>query len=71
MSYQVEQVQAWSASDFRRLLGIKPDRFEAMLTALAEREAVKKKRGRPPDLNLEQQLLLALPFWRESRTLSH
>jgi hypothetical protein len=39
-----------------------------MLAVLATREAAKKKKGRPPDLLLEQQLLLALQFWREYRT---
>ena len=71
MSYQIEQVRALSAPGFRRLLGVKPDTFEAMLVVLAEREAAKRKRGRPPDLNLEQQLLLTLQFWREYRTLYH
>ena len=42
-----------------------------MLAVLAMREAAKKKKGRPPDLILEQQLLLALPFWREYRTHYH
>jgi hypothetical protein len=42
-----------------------------MLAVLAIREAAKKKKGRPPDLTLEQQLLLALQFWREYRTHYH
>ena len=60
-----------TAADFRRLLGVKPETFEAMLVALVTREAAKKKRGRPPDLSLEQQLLLTLQFWREYRTQYH
>lgn len=71
MSYQIEQVRALSAPDFRRLLGVKPETFEAMLAVLVGREAAKRKRGRPPDLSLEEQLLLALQFWREYRTLYH
>ena len=71
MSYQIEQVRALSAADFRRLLGVKPETFEAMLAALVAREAAKKKRGRPPDLSLEEQLLLTLQFWREYRTQYH
>lgn len=71
MSYQIEQVRALAAADFRRLLGVKPETFEAMLAALAAREAAKKKRGRPPDLRLEEQLLLTLQFWREYRTQYH
>ena len=71
MSYQIEQVRALNAADFRRLLGVKPETFEAMLTALLSREAAKKKQGRPPDLSLEEQLLLTLQFWREYRTQYH
>jgi hypothetical protein len=71
VSYQIEQVHALSAPDFRRLLGVKRETFEAMLAALTRREAAKKKKGRPPDLTLEQQLLLALQFWREYRTHYH
>ena len=71
MSYQIEQVRALCAPDFRRLLGVKPATFEAMLAVLVSREAAKKKRGRPPDLGLEQQLLLTLQFWREYRTYYH
>ena len=71
MSYQIEQVRALADADFRRLLGVKPATFDAMLAALKEREAAKKKRGRPPDLSLEQQLLLTLQFWREYRTQYH
>ncbi len=71
MSYQIAQVRALAAADFRRLLGVKPETFEAMLAALVAREAAKKKRGRPPDLSLEGQLLLTLQFWREYRTQYH
>jgi hypothetical protein len=71
VSYQIGQVHALSAPDFRRLLGVKRETFEAMLAVLTRREAAKKKKGRPPDLTLEQQLLLALQFWREYRTHYH
>ena len=71
MSYQIEQVRALTNADFRRLLGVKPETFEAMLGTLIAREAAKKKRGRPPDLSLEEQWLLTLQFWREYRTQYH
>ena len=67
MRYQIEQVRALAAADFRRRLGVKPETFEAMLAVLVAREAAKRKRGRPPDLSLEEPLLLALQFWREDR----
>ena len=71
MSYKMEEVRALGAAEFRRLLGVKPPTFEAMLEVLRRREAAKKKRGRPADLTLEEQLLLALQFWREYRTCHH
>ena len=71
MSYQIEQIRALADADFRRLLGVKPATFDAMFAALKKREAAKRKRGRPPDLSLEQQLLLTLQFWREYRTPYH
>lgn len=36
-----------------------------------EREKAKKKPGRPPKLSVEDQLLVALQYWRESRTYFH
>lgn len=71
MSYKIEEVRALAATEFRRLLGVKPQTFEAMLEVLQRREVAKTKRGRPADLSLEEQLLLALQFWREYRTYYH
>ena len=42
-----------------------------MLAVLVTREAAKREKGRPPDLLVEQQLLLALQFWRAYRTHYH
>lgn len=42
-----------------------------MVKALRAREAQKKKSGRTADLCLEDQLLLALQYWREYRTYIH
>ena len=71
MSYQIEQIRALPDAEFRRLLGVKPPTFVAMLTELERREASKKKAGRPPVLTLEGQLVLTLQFWREYRTHYH
>lgn len=38
---------------------------------MQEHEASKRKSGRPSDLSLEAQILLALTYWREYRTLYH
>ena len=42
-----------------------------MLDALQQHEAQKTKSGRPSALGLESQILLALTYWREYRTLYH
>ena len=42
-----------------------------MLKVLQAREAQKKKRGRTPALDLKDQLVLTLGFWREYRTHFH
>lgn len=71
MSYDVERLRQLPAGEFRRLLGVKPETFEAMPAVLGAREAAKKKPGRPPDLSPERQLTLALQFWREYRAYHH
>ena len=42
-----------------------------MLEAMQEHEASKIKSCCPSELNLEAQILLALTYWREYRTLYH
>lgn len=42
-----------------------------MLETMAEHETNKTKSGRPSGLSLEDQILLALTYWREYRTLYH
>jgi hypothetical protein len=64
-------VQALSLTEFRRLTGVRPPVFNAMVAVLREREAHKPKPGRPPALGLEDQVLLTLEFWREYRTHFH
>jgi DDE superfamily endonuclease/Helix-turn-helix of DDE superfamily endonuclease len=58
-------------ADFRRLLGVKPQTYAAMLAAYERWARAKRKPGRPPALSLEEQLVLALEFWREYRTHYH
>ena len=60
-----------SDADFKRYTGIQKATFSAMLDAMREHEAAKTKSGRPSDLSLESQILLALTYWREYRTLYH
>lgn len=56
---------------FKRYTGIHKTTFNAMLDATQQQEAAKTKSGRPSDLGLEAQILLALTYWREYRTLYH
>ncbi|WP_322618897.1 transposase family protein [Deinococcus terrestris] len=58
-------------TQFRRRTGVYPETFAEMEAVLAEREAQKKKSGRPAALSVAEQLLLTLEFWREYRTFAH
>lgn len=59
----------WS-SVFRRSVGIGRKLFTELVRVLAQTEPVEKRSGRP-SLNLENQLCLALSYWREYLTFSH
>lgn len=66
-----DEVKSLKPSAFKRFCGVKPHTFAAMVNALQAREAQKKKPGRSADLCVEDQLLLALQYWREYRTYFH
>jgi hypothetical protein len=63
-----DHLQDLAPTDFKRLTGVRPETFTAMLTAL-QREA--RSFGRPTKLSLADQLLLTLMYWREYRTQFH
>ena len=65
------RVLALPRPSFRRTLGVKPNTYQTMRDVLVEREARKKKSGRTPALDLDDQLVLTLGFWREYRTHHH
>ena len=60
-----------SDAGFKRYTGIHKATFYDMLEAMQEHEASKTKSGRPSVLSLKAQILLALTYWREYRTLYH
>jgi Helix-turn-helix of DDE superfamily endonuclease len=62
------QIKDYPASQFKRLTGVRPEIFQDMLTTLTK---AWRDFGRPPKLSREDQLLLALSYWREYRTLAH
>lgn len=53
---------------FKRLTGVSPETFGLMLQTV---EAAWRPFGRPPKLSRQDQLLLALSYWREYRSLAH
>jgi hypothetical protein len=56
----------------RRLTGVYPKTFIAMLEILKEAPVKKKaKGGRPNKLKMEDMLLMDLEYWREYRTYFH
>ena len=65
-----EQLRQRNDAAFRRFCGVRRPTFEAMLAVLEHAEADKAV-GRPSKLALADQLLLALSYWREYRTLFH
>ena len=66
-----EQALQLNATDFRRRTGVDPETFAEMEAVLCDREAGKRKSGRPPAMPVGAQLLLTLEFWREYRTYFH
>lgn len=65
-----ESIKALSAAAFRRSVGIDRELFTKLVKVLAQAESAKKRSGRP-SLSLENQLCLALSYWREYRTFFH
>jgi Helix-turn-helix of DDE superfamily endonuclease len=69
MSY--EQVKNLESADFKRLCGVTPATFEQMVKVMAAEKVLAKKSGRPSKLSIEDQVLMALEYWREYRTHFH
>ena len=58
--------------DFQRLTGVRRETYNKILSILRPEETKKYQRGgRPPKLNLEDQLFMTLEYWREYRTYFH
>jgi hypothetical protein len=69
-----KDVQQLSASQFQRLTGVKRGTFEQMLSVIKEHNGRLRKhpkRGKPPKLQLQDQLLMMLMYLREYRTFFH
>lgn len=60
-----------SRRKFKRYVGVKRQTFKQMIEVMKRHTPAKLKHGRPPQLGLEDQVLLALQYWREYRTYFH
>lgn len=67
-----DTVKKLCCDDFRRLTGVRPKTFGAMLGELRLAEEKKHEQGGiEAKLALEDRLLMALEYWREYRTYFH
>ena len=66
MRYQ--NLNRFSDSEFKRLVGVPRPVFTEMVDVLEKAESLKKKSGRPHTLAIEDQLLLTLNYLRNYST---
>lgn len=66
-----EQAKDLPPEEFKRLFGVQRHTFEAMVEVMRHHAVSKKKPGCPAKLNLEDQVLVAVQYWREYRTYFH
>ncbi len=69
MSYQ--ELQRLSAGEFKRLCGVSRGTFGEMVEVLRPHLERQGKRGGQNKLSVEDQLLVALEYWREYRSQFH
>ena len=67
----IDKLLKRSDAGSKSYMGIHKATFREMLAAMQQHGAEKTKSGRPSTLSLEEQILLALTYWREYRTLYH
>ena len=65
------QLQSLSAEEFKRLCGVSRHTFGDMVEVLREQLERQGKRGGRNKLSVEDQLLVALEYWREYRSQFH
>jgi len=66
-----EKVKNLKPEEFKRLCGVHPETFSQMTGVVRSHSKTKLKTGRPGKLSMEDQLLMALEYWREYRTYFH
>lgn len=66
-----KQTKKLSNREFKRLVGVQRRTFDEMVKVLQDAASVKQTRGCPKKLDLEDQALICLQYWREYRTYFH
>jgi hypothetical protein len=67
-----EKLKKLSAVNFKRYCGVEKETFDKMCEIVREKSAAQRLiDGRPPKLEIEDQVLLTLEYWREYRTMFH
>jgi hypothetical protein len=67
-----EKLKKLSSADFKRYCGVEKETFEKMCEIVREKSAAQRLiEGRPPKLEIADQVLLTLEYWREYRTMFH
>jgi hypothetical protein len=61
-----EQIENLQEKEFKRLCGVKPKLFNEMVDILKQELPKPRQRGGQTKLIIEDQLLIALEYWRES-----
>lgn len=67
---QHEQAKDLPPQEFKRLFGVQRPTFNEMVEVMRQYTKLKKQSG-SPKLSLENQVLVALQYWREYRTYFH
>lgn len=65
------QIKRLSSTKFKRLTGVNRRTYQLMVRLVKAKKAEHKKLGRPPELIVQDQVLLVLQYWREYRTYFH
>ena len=60
-----------SSQKFKRLTGISPRTYRLMVRLVKAKETEKKKPGRPPELRIEDQVLMVIQYGQEYRSYYH
>lgn len=67
-----EKLKKLSSANFKRYCGVEKHTFNRMCEIVREKSAAQRLiEGRAPKLEIEDQVLLTLEYWREYRTMFH